>query len=93
MDLNCIIGICLQKIIAEQYIGCGEDLVDYKISCFHGEVKYIWVDSERFTAHKRDIFNLEWEHQPFRMTYDHAPVLPDRPKESPENDTLGFKAL
>lgn len=68
------------KIIAEQYIGSGEDLVDYKMSCFHGEVRYIWVDSERFTAHKRDIFNIEWELQPFRITYDHAPLLPAQPK-------------
>lgn len=50
-----------RKIIAEQYIETPDnDLKDYKFLCFSGEPKYIWVDKDRYTQHKRNIYDLNW---------------------------------
>lgn len=49
------------KIIIEQYKEDDSgDLRDYKFLCFNGKVKYIWVDGERYSEHKRNLYDLEW---------------------------------
>lgn len=51
------------KIIAEEYLeNNNHDLYDYKFLCFNGEPKYIWVDTQRFTKHARDFFDLDWNY-------------------------------
>lgn len=35
-------------------------LNDYKIMCFNGEPKIIWVDVGRFNTHKRNFYDLNW---------------------------------
>lgn len=49
------------RIICEKYLEdeSGE-LCDYKIFCFGGEPKFIQVDFNRFTGHKRNIYDLDW---------------------------------
>lgn len=48
-------------IIAEEYIETNNnDLEDFKFLCFNGQVKYIWVDKNRYTEHKRNIYNIDW---------------------------------
>lgn len=48
-------------IIAEKYLETEDkDLKDYKFLCFDGEVKYIWVDKDRYTNHKRNLFDTNW---------------------------------
>lgn len=51
------------KIIVEKYL---EDtktkqLYDYKIYCFHGQPKFIQVDFDRFTHHKRNLYDINWK--------------------------------
>lgn len=36
------------------------ELNDYKFLCFNGSVKYIWVDTDRQTDHRRNFYDLEW---------------------------------
>jgi hypothetical protein len=49
------------KIIAEKYLeNAGGDLQDYKFLCFDGEPKYVWVDKDRYTEHKRNLYDLDW---------------------------------
>ena len=67
------------KIIAEQFLDGGDDLKDYKFLCFGGEVKYVWVDSSRYTDHRRDVFDLRWNHQPFTIKFPNADSTPPRP--------------
>ena len=38
---------------------------DYKIHCFNGNPKIIQVDSDRFSNHKRNLYNVNWELLPF----------------------------
>lgn len=54
------------KIIAEEFIeNEGMDLCDYKVLCFNGKPHYILVDIERYTNHKRNVYDLNWNLQPF----------------------------
>ena len=54
-------------IIAEKLIGNGKDLWDYKFLCFSGKVYYVWVDIGRFSEHKRNVYDLEWNLQPWNQ--------------------------
>lgn len=70
----------MPKIIAEKYIeNNNADLYDYKFLCFHGYPKYIWVNSEKNTAQKRDFFDLNWNLQPFNMNYSNSNSAPKKP--------------
>ena len=57
-------GVEEPRVIVEDYIDSGnnEQLIDYKVFCFHGEPRYVRVDSDRFTDHKMDVFDCEWNY-------------------------------
>ena len=63
-----------RKIIAEKYMvdESGYELKDYKIFCFNGEPKIIQVDFDRFTNHKRNIYDLEWKLLDIEIEYPSA---------------------
>lgn len=70
------------KIIAEKYIEdkVGE-LTDYKFLCFGGKVYYCWIDVGRFSRHYRNVYDLNWELQPWRLhTYDNTLKPISKPK-------------
>jgi len=50
------------RIIIEDFLGSGQEDTpnDYKVFCFHGNPKIIDVHVDRFTHHRRNIYNLEW---------------------------------
>lgn len=50
------------QIVVEKYLedGHGNDLYDYKVFCFNGKAKIVRIDSERFTNHKQDFFDCNW---------------------------------
>lgn len=56
------------KIIIEKYLETeyGE-LQDYKFLCFDGKPYYCWVDMGRYSTHTRNVYNLEWELQPWKQ--------------------------
>lgn len=57
-------------IIAESYIEDKQgNLNDYKFLCFEGKVNYCWVDLNRFSDHRRNVYNTKWELQPWRQHY------------------------
>src|SRR5699024_128742 len=62
------------RIICEKYMEdeSGE-LRDYKIFCFHGEPKIIEVDINRFTDHKRNIYDLNWNLLDVEIEYPSEP--------------------
>lgn len=59
------------RIIAEKYMvdESGVELKDYKVFCFNWEPKIIQVDYDRFTGHKRNIYDLSWKILPFEILY------------------------
>jgi hypothetical protein len=38
---------------------------DYKLHCFNGDVKFIQVDIDRFTDHRRNFYDINWDLLPF----------------------------
>lgn len=67
-----------RKIIAEKYIETAEgELQDYKFLCFNGEPHYCWVDMGRFSEHTRNVYDLEWNLQPWSQeTYLQKDYIP-----------------
>ena len=71
------------KIIAEEYIETeyGE-LQDYKFLCFGGKPYFCWVDMGRYSNHTRNVYDLNWELQPWNQeAYAHY----EKPIPRPEN--------
>lgn len=58
-------------VIAEEYLGNGENLYDYKLMCFNGKVKCAFVCSNRGKSGglKVTFFNMKWERLPFERHY------------------------
>ncbi len=57
------------RIICEKYMvdESGTELKDYKIFCFSGEPKLIQVDFNRFSDHKRNIYDTDWTLLPIEI--------------------------
>ena len=53
------------KIIIEEYLG--DNINDYKFLCFNGKVYYCWIDFDRFSDHKRNMYDIKWNLQPFNQ--------------------------
>ncbi|MEO8339976.1 MAG: ATP-grasp fold amidoligase family protein [Nitrospirota bacterium] len=57
--------ICEKLFLDDQ----GNPPPDYKFFCFNGEPHLIQVDTDRFTQHKRDLFDLQWNVLPFDIGF------------------------
>lgn len=78
--------LCWPKIICEGYL---EDdsgsLRDYKIFCFNGIPQIIQIDSDRFSVHKRDLMNIDWERLPVTLGgHSNLNKIILKPKKLPE---------
>lgn len=79
------------KIIAEEYKEELGQLYDYKFMCFDGEVKFIWVDTDRFTGHRRTLFTTSWERMDALIQYPAADYDIARPQKLDEMLKLAEK--
>lgn len=71
------------KIIAEEYLeDQNGELNDYKFLCFDGKVHYCWIDTDRYTYHRRNIYDLNWELQDWNQ---HSYKNTEYPVSKPEN--------
>ena len=63
------------KIVAEEKLvsADGEDLKDYKLFVFDGAVKFIQVDFDRYTDHKRNLYTPDWEYMNCSIGYKTDP--------------------
>jgi len=54
-------------IIAEKLLvnAAGDIPFDYKLHCFNGKVEVIQVDIDRYTNHKRNLYDTNWNLLPF----------------------------
>lgn len=73
------------RIIAEQYMvdESGYELKDYKFFCFDGEVKLLFIASDRGSKTeetKFDFFDTDFNHLPFLNGHPNATKPIDRPK-------------
>jgi len=53
---------------------------DYKFFCFNGEPRFIQVDRDRFTCHKRNMYDLNLSLLPVRFTYENFHDKIDMPR-------------
>lgn len=73
------------RIIAEQYIEPTpdtKDLPDYKFFCFNGEVKGLFVATERHKEGedvKFDFFDADFNHLPLKQGHENANPYPSKP--------------
>ncbi|MBQ7253224.1 MAG: glycosyl transferase [Bacteroidales bacterium] len=73
-------------ILAEQYIDPApgsNDLPDYKFFCFNGEVKALFIATDRQNPNeevKFDFFDSDFNRLPFRQGHDNAAKAPNKPK-------------
>lgn len=57
---------------------------DYKVFCFNGEPRFIQVDTDRFSGHRRDCFDLSWQLAPFTFNFQPSGVAIPRPSNLDE---------
>ncbi|MBQ6062960.1 MAG: glycosyl transferase [Prevotella sp.] len=72
------------RIIAEKYMEDTKtkELRDYKFFCFNGEVKALFIATERQKEGedvKFDFFDEDFNHLPFKQGHENATVLPQKP--------------
>ena len=80
------------RIVIEEFMeNKGGSLWDYKFACFDGKVKFIWVDTDRYTAHRRTLFDREWNVLPFMLEYPVDEILPEKPKQLQDMIVLAEK--
>ncbi len=71
------------RVFAEKYIeDCtGSQLRDYKVFCFNGIPYCIQVDFDRFTDHKKNLYDVNWSLLDFSFNY---PAHPEIKIEKPQ---------
>ena len=83
------------RIIAEKYMEDSKtsELRDYKFFCFNGEVKILFVASERQGEGetKFDFFDMDYNHLPIINGHPNATILPQKPVCFEEMKTLAAK--
>lgn len=70
------------RLICETYIEPIDPdfgVIDYKFFCFHGKPAYIQVDVGRFTNHKRNIYDINWDNLPVEYLYPNCARQIPRP--------------
>ncbi len=87
-------GVIIKELRGADFQIVRSDLPDYKFFCFDGEVKALFVATDRQTPGvdvKFDFFDAEFNHLPFRQGHDHADVMPEKPQSFDEMKRLAAK--
>lgn len=81
------------RIIAEKYMvdESGTELKDYKLFCFNGEPKTLFVATDRPHDTKFDFFDMEFNHLPFTNGHPNATKEIKRPEGLSEMTELARK--
>ena len=70
------------RIIIEEYLqDASGDLNDYKVMCVNGKAELIWVDTERYTDHKRNFYTLSWKPMNVKLTFEKKSQEIPKPKK------------
>lgn len=72
------------KIIVEPLIFERDDNVDYKFFCRNGVPRMIQVDVDRFTDHRRCLYDTDWNLQPYSLRYPRYDAGVQRPANLPD---------
>ena len=73
------------KILIEEFVNdINGELRDYKFLCFNDEVKYCWVDIGRYGDHCRNVYDLDWNLQPWTQSKPNFKGEVEKPKNFDE---------
>lgn len=68
------------KVFIEEFLDFnGAEPDDYKFFVYHGKVHFIQLDSDRFTNHKRNMFDRNWSDLGFDFSYERKKPTPEKP--------------
>lgn len=81
------------QIIAEKFMldESGVELKDYKFFCFNGEVKFLFIASERFIDTKFDFYDAEFNHYPFLQGHPNSKKEIMKPKNFDEMKSIASR--
>ena len=84
------------RIIAERFMidDSGIGLKDYKFFCFNGEVKALFIATDRGvkgTDVKFDFFDENFKHLPFKHGHENASITPPKPEHFDEMKAIAEK--
>lgn len=85
-------GCIESKIIVEKFLEDPDSydgsIDDYKLLCFNGKFRYLWVDKNRYSNHRRGFWNEKLEFLPDvksdHPTFEIAPQLPANTRDMVE---------
>ena len=81
------------RIIIEKFMDDGTgDIRDYKFHCFGGKPKFIWIDCDRHSAHKRNLYDLNWNQLPFKVNL-HYKTCPKQKKPKLLNKMITLSSI
>lgn len=86
-----------RRILAEQFVEPSSgmnDLPDYKFFCFNGEVKALFIATDRSKGDHEtrfDFFDANFNHLPFTNGHPNAAITPSKPKMFEEMKALAAK--
>ena len=77
-------GAKKSRVIVEQFLESDENsdgsIDDYKFLCYNGKFRYLWVDKNRYSDHRRGFWNENFEFlndvKSDCPTFDNPPALP-----------------
>ena len=66
-----------RKIIIEELLLDEKNNIpmDYKFHCINGSVEFIQVDIDRYSQHKRNFYDEEWNLLPVRLNYENGNTI------------------
>ena len=68
-----------RRVFAEEFLGNGEPLTDYKFFCFNGKPRFMYVEHESAERPTQAIFDMDYNPLPFCMEDDRAEDIPEKP--------------
>ena len=77
------------RIIVEKLLQTKEGSIpnDYKLHCFNGKLAFTQVDIDRFTDHKRNLYNPDWSFLDCQWKYPNGHPV-DKPEKYAEMKSL-----
>lgn len=70
-----------KQVFIEEYLDFnGVEPDDYKFFVYHGKVHFIQLDSDRFSNHKRNMFDRSWNDLGFDYSHERKMPTPSKPE-------------
>lgn len=74
-------GQVAPRLFIEEFLNFNNSVPDdYKFFVYHGHVKFIQLDSERFVSQKRNMYDANWKELCFNYTHQRKLPPPKRPQ-------------